>query len=305
MDTGNPVSVIVVGGINCDISATAEGTFVPRSSNPGRVSLAAGGVGRNIAHGLAQLDTSVALVGVAGTDPLSDWVLRSTAAAGVDIGGVLRLDGARVGTYVSIVAAGQMETAVSDMAAVDLLTAERVVFGLDSAAAGGAPQVVIVDLNVPSTAVQAILDWSAERGVPVVIEPVSVAKARRLEGIRGEIALVTPNSDEAHVLEELDRAGRLPKISRWVITRGSDGCGVWDRGASVERLFPTRPLEGTNANGAGDAFVAGFVAAMTGGAELDECVAWGLAAGAITVASPDTVAPELSRPALNDTIGRQ
>ncbi len=304
MGTGN-TDVIVVGGINCDISATVEGTFVPRSSNPGRVSLAAGGVGRNIAHGLALLDIPVALVGVAGSDPLSDWVLRSTAAAGVDTGGVLRVDRARVGTYVSIVAAGQMETAVSDMSAVDLLTAERVVAGLESAAERSAPQVVIVDLNIATTAVQAVLDWSAARGVPVVVEPVSVAKARRLEGIHGEIALVTPNSDEAQVLQEIQQAGRLPEISRWVITRGRDGCGVWDRGTSVERRFPTKAMEGTNANGAGDAFVAGFVAAMTVGAKLEECVAWGMAAGAITVASPDTVAPELSRAAVNNRIGRQ
>ncbi len=305
MDIARPAEVIVVGGINSDISATVDGILLPRSSNPGSVSLAAGGVGRNIAHGLALLDVPVALVGVAGRDPLSDWVLATTADSGVEVGGVLRLDGARVGTYVSIIAAGEMEAAVSDMNAVDMLSAERVVTGLESAATGGVPKVVIVDLNIAVPAVQAALDWSAPRGVPVVIEPVSVAKARRLEQIRGEIALVTPNADEAHVLDEIRLAGGLPDISRWVITRGAEGCGVWDRGASAERFFPTQPVEGTNANGAGDAFVAGFVAAMTAGAELEACVAWGMAAGAITVASPDTVAAELSQAAVNAAIRRK
>ncbi|MFW5694349.1 MAG: PfkB family carbohydrate kinase [Alkalispirochaeta sp.] len=297
--------VIVVGGINCDISAAVDGQFVPRSSNPGTVSLAAGGVGRNIAHGLALLETPVALVGVAGRDPLSDWVLQGTAAAGVDVQSVLRLEEARVGTYVSIVAAGEMETAVSDMTAVDVLTPERVVSALEYTAARGVPKTVIVDLNIAASAVQAVLEWSMERGVPVVIEPVSVAKAHRLEGLRGEIALVTPNTAEARVLGALDVAGRLPKISRWVVTRGAAGCAVWDRDAATGQLFPSRGVDGTNANGAGDAFVAGFVAAMVTGAELEVCVSWGLSAGAITVQSPHTVAPELSRAAVNAGIDRQ
>jgi pseudouridine kinase len=46
--------------------------------------------------------------------------------------------------------------------------------------------------------------------------------------------------------------------------------------------------------GAGDALVAGTLFGLTGGLALFEAVPLGLAAAAITVESPHTVAPELT-----------
>jgi sugar/nucleoside kinase (ribokinase family) len=53
-----------------------------------------------------------------------------------------------------------------------------------------------------------------------------------------------------------------------------------------------------DANGAGDAFVAGLLAARTGGAALAESLRWASAAGALAVRSIDLVAPDLDRTAV-------
>jgi sugar/nucleoside kinase (ribokinase family) len=83
-----------------------------------------------------------------------------------------------------------------------------------------------------------------------------------------------------------------------VCTDGSRGAiaisaaeGEWVVGAvPVETVIDT--------NGAGDAFVAGLLAARIGGAPLAEGLRWASAAGALAVQSVDLVTPELSRAAV-------
>jgi pseudouridine kinase len=292
--------VIVVGGINCDITASVPGSLTPGSSTPGRVSLSAGGVGRNVAHCLALLGAPVSLVGIAGTDPLSEWVLSQTAAAGVETAHVAREATSRAGTYVSLLAAGELASAVSDMAAIDELPPEQVLRLLEHAAAGDDARWVVVDLNLPPVAVQAVIAWANEHRIAVIVEPVSVAKAERLWGCRGEIEVITPNAAEAAVLQEASTAGKLPVVRNWVVTRGAAGAEVWQGDAGEATIVPTIERETVNANGAGDAFTAGLVAALSAGLSLEEAARWGIAAGGITVASPHTVDPGLSRRALQN-----
>ena len=63
--------VIVVGGANTDIGGKPAQTLVRHDSNPGRVTIRHGGVGRNIACNLAQLGLDVGLLTALGTDGLS------------------------------------------------------------------------------------------------------------------------------------------------------------------------------------------------------------------------------------------
>ncbi len=104
--------VVVVGGANLDIKAHSNRTVEPGTSNPGVTALAPGGVGRNVAEGLARLGTPTALVAAVGTDAFGDRVLDATAEAGVDVGAVRRIDGS-TGTYTAVLDAdGELVAAV-------------------------------------------------------------------------------------------------------------------------------------------------------------------------------------------------
>ena len=46
--------LIVVGGMNLDLLGVPAGPLLPRDSNPGKITLRPGGVGRNIAEKLAK-----------------------------------------------------------------------------------------------------------------------------------------------------------------------------------------------------------------------------------------------------------
>ncbi|MBO7423306.1 MAG: winged helix-turn-helix transcriptional regulator, partial [Oscillospiraceae bacterium] len=51
----SPTYVVVIGGVNVDIGGISYRKLIPADSNPGRVRLSLGGVGRNISHNMALL----------------------------------------------------------------------------------------------------------------------------------------------------------------------------------------------------------------------------------------------------------
>ena len=60
--------VVVVGGVNMDIGGISHAQLVSADSNPGRVRISLGGVGRNIAHNMALMGLDVRMVTVLGGD---------------------------------------------------------------------------------------------------------------------------------------------------------------------------------------------------------------------------------------------
>ena len=53
---------VIVGGVNVDIGGHSFAPLVDSDSNPGRVSMSLGGVGRNIAHNASLLGVDVRLL---------------------------------------------------------------------------------------------------------------------------------------------------------------------------------------------------------------------------------------------------
>ena len=60
--------ISIIGGINVDIEGAPYGELVFQDSNPGRISISFGGVGRNITENIVRMGGSVALISVAGED---------------------------------------------------------------------------------------------------------------------------------------------------------------------------------------------------------------------------------------------
>ena len=73
----------VVGGVNMDIGGLAYEPLVAADSNPGKITMSLGGVGRNIAHNMCLMGVDVRLLTAYGDEPGSriDW--RSFDAQGL------------------------------------------------------------------------------------------------------------------------------------------------------------------------------------------------------------------------------
>ena len=137
---------VVCGGVNIDIGAHSFAPLRDRDSNPGRVELSLGGVGRNIAHNMRLLGVPTYLLTAVGGDSRASQVEESCKELGIDLSHALRVPDGRTSTYVFVGDSdGDMAVAVSDMEICEKLTPDYFASQkelLDGAAA------VVVDAQV-------------------------------------------------------------------------------------------------------------------------------------------------------------
>ena len=288
------------------------------TSNPGTASWTAGGVGRNIAENLARLGSPTLLVAAVGDDLAGESVLGRTAAAGVDCRHVL-VSGHPTGTYAAVLDdRGDLLIAVADMRATDELSVSDlagVPLLLEDAGA------VVLDANLRTEAARWVVDAAARAGVPVVVEPVSVAKATGLAPVldgSSPVHTVTPNVDELAALlgapadagtgggSRLDDVDALGAAASRLHNRGVEH--VWVRRGTRGSLLSTATpgarrrvvlvgapeVEVADVTGAGDSMTAGYVHALLQGADVVEAARYGQVLAGLTCASPDTVRADLT-----------
>ena len=290
--------VVVVGGANVDICGRSRDNLVPADSNPGLVSMSIGGVGRNIAHNLSLLGADVRMLTAVGDDLNGQRLCAASTGAGIDMSHALRLKDERTSTYLYVTGPdGEMAVAVSDMS-----ICERIAPGylakkknlLENARA------VVCDANIPPES----LLWLAEHcTAPLFIDPVSTVKAVKLLPILGRIHTLKPNRLEAELLsgipiesgEDVEKAAEKlleMGLSRVFISLGGDGMYAATRDGScwMENL----PCRMVNTTGCGDSAMAALVWAYLEELSLPDTVRAALAAGSITIESPETISPQMS-----------
>ncbi len=290
---------VVVGGANMDICGTARGPLRQGDSNLGKVRLAPGGVGRNIAENLARLGSDCRLVSAVGRDPHGARLIEVSQQAGVNMRHVLQLEGQSTSCYLSLHGQdGEMACAINDMAILDSLTPQRLA-PLDGLL--GAARALVLDANLA----EETLAWLFGRyaHLPLFVDTVSVAKVEKLRPWLAAIHTLKPNRLEAERL-----CGRA-------ISGPADGPAVadWFHRAGVRRLFlslgeqgvfysdgkqqahlPILPSPVVNVTGGGDAYMGALIHAWLQDDDLDHSARFARACAALAVGCPDTVFTGLS-----------
>ena len=114
---------VVCGGVNIDIGAHSFAPLRAKDSNPGKVELSLGGVGRNIAHNMRLLGVPTYLLTAVGGDSRASQVEESCKELGIDLSHALRVPDGRTSTYVFVGDSdGDMAVAVADMELCEKLT---------------------------------------------------------------------------------------------------------------------------------------------------------------------------------------
>ena len=287
----SPSYTVVVGGVNMDIGGVSNAPLVPGDSNPGRVRMSLGGVGRNIAH-----------------DLYAQRIAASCAELGIDISQARTVPGGATSTYLFLSGPdGDMALAVSDMDICEHITPaylQRHRSLLDNA------QVVVLDTNLP----EASIHWLCENvKAPIFADPVSTAKAVKLSPVLGRIHTLKPNRLEAALLSgveitdraSLERAARAlldTGLRRVFISLGEGGVYAADHSGAL--LQPCLPAHMVNATGAGDAFMAGLAWAYLEGNDLEHSARLAQGAAAIAVEGEETINPALGVRSLRERAGR-
>ena len=295
---------VVVGGINVDIGGRSLRSLVPADSNPGRVRISLGGVGRNIAHNLALLGTEVQLLGAMGDDLYGRQVAASCQELGIDAACVLQVPGAATSTYLYISDQnGEMALAMSDMEVCDQITPAYLATHLPLLQSA---RVVVLDANIPR---ESLIYLAKNVQVPLFCDPVSTRKAEKLLPILHRIHTLKPNRLEAELLsgvpirsrQDAEQAARVllsRGVQRVFLSMGAEG--LYAAQADQALWVPAIPGDPVSTTGCGDAAAAALVWAWLRDADLHQSALACAAAGSIAMESAETINPKLSAKALLD-----
>lgn len=267
------MTVTVIGGMNLDFLGVPDGALVPRDSNPGRVILRPGGVGRNIAFHLRRLGGEARLITALGQDQHARMLADACRRQGIDLSLSVRTD-RPCPVYLCIHdEQGEMVAAVSDMDALTCLTPDQIAV---RAAAINAGDACVLDANLPAETLRAA---AQKISVPLIADPVSTAKAPRLRDILPHLTAVKPNQLEAAALTGESRpelaAEALLKmgVKNVFISLGREG--VYFAGGRERGLMPAPALPAVPLTGPGDALCAGLTMALIQGKSPRECARLG------------------------------
>ncbi len=299
---GTGLRCAVVGAANIDIGGFPCGRIALQDSNPGRVVLSAGGVGRNIACNLARLGIETHLIAPLGTDAFADIVRADCARAGVDTDLCFTFPGTASSAYLFIADInGDMQLAVNDMDICLRMTPEALAARVDAL---NGMDAVVLDANLP----EATIAWLAGKlRPPLFADAVSAVKARRLLPALPRLYAIKPNALEAEALTGLPVHDRpsAEAAARRLVEMGVEGAcitlgerGVCCANRHEARFMAGTPVQMTNATGAGDAFTSAMVWATLHGMDLFHAARAGMAAAALAVESEETVNPGMTAEAV-------
>lgn len=285
--------IVVAGGINMDLIATAE-----RMPRPGETVFATGmsrtpgGKGLNQAIAARRLGSGpVHMLGSVGADPFGDELLEFMGEEGIGVEGVGR---AEIPTGVALITvdAQAENTIVVAVGANSLLSGEDVDAKSGLIARAG---VALAQLEAPIEAVDRFLSIAREAGVTTILNTAPAAPLP--DGLLLLVDILCLNETELAEMAGLaetpkDRDG-IAMAARMLLARGA-GCVIATLGkagallvtADRDSLYPGFEVEAVDPTGAGDCFLGGLAAELNEGASLAEAVVFANRAASMSVQRP-------------------
>lgn len=288
--------IFVIGGINMYICGIPGVQLRPHDSNPGRISMVPGGVGRNIAENLVRLGAEVQLVTVFGNDDFAEQLEQSCHDLGIGIDYAVHVEGRSCMNVCVRETDGISVAGVTDMSIMEDIDAEHLGSILPEINASDA---CVIDANLSIDAIEYIVEHVT---VPIFADPVSVTKSVKMKGVLDKLVCIRPSKAEASALTGIDMD---EDRSMWVaaemlieqgvkmvfITLGPHGI-IFANNTEVGQL-PARRVIVENRSGAGDSVTAAICYAYLSGMNIADCADFGNLAGCVTVQTEALVSEEI------------
>lgn len=289
------MAIVVIGNVFVDIKGFPEDLYSPTGRNAGRVETVHGGVGRNVAEDIANVELRPIFVSMVDTTAQGEEVLRKLRKHKVNTDYVVSTpDG--MGVWLAVFdntgdLAGSISKRPEMWPLIDLIKrkGDEIIRDADS---------VVIEIDMDKEIVKRVLQLAGKYGKKVyaVVSNMVIASQRR--DFLQSIDCFVCNVLEAGILfvddftqmepEELADAiqERIVKanIPSMVVTMGSRG-SIWASMDGEKGYFPPESVKVRDTTGAGDAFCAGVAIGLTYGKTMEESVRIGthLAASVVTV----------------------
>ena len=289
------MAIVVVGAVFVDIKGFPDELYVPTGRNAGRVEIVHGGVGRNVAEDIANVELRPTFVSMVDDTASGAEVLRKLGKHKVNTDYVLtRPDG--MGLWLAVFDnSGDLAGSISKRPKLDPLIAlldekgDEIFRDADS---------IVIEVDMDKEIVKRILRYADKYGKKVfgVVSNMAIASQRR--DFLKNIDCFVCNLQEAGILfvddfsalspdelaAELQKRIVKANIPALVVTLGSRGA-VYVSQSGEQGYYPPESVSVRDTTGAGDAFCAGVAIGLTYGKTLPEAVRIGthLAASVITI----------------------
>lgn len=293
------MSLLIAGSIATDHLMTFQGRFadslvveqldkISLSFLVDGLEIRRGGVAPNICFGLGMLGLRPVLVGAAGEDfaDYRSWLERH----GVDCGSVHISSTQHTARFVCTTDSSQAQFASFYAGA---MSEARNVELAPIAARVGEPDLVLVGADDPE-AMQRHTEECRQRGYPFIADPSQQLAFSQGEPIRGLIDGATylfSNEYESHMIEQ--KTGWSPdevraRVGTQVTTLGKDGVRISGRDRETLEIPAVPGVRAVEPTGVGDAFRAGFLAALHWGVDLEHAAQVGCTLAAYVVETVGT-----------------
>lgn len=295
------MAIVVVGNVFVDVKGFPDGMYIPAGRNSGRVEIFHGGVGRNVAEDIANVELRPRFVSMVDDTAQGQEVLRKLNNHKVDTRYVVSVpDG--MGMWLAVFDnTGDIVASISKRPNMDAMIAlleekgDEIFADADS---------IVIEIDMDKDVVKSVFRYAAKyrKRVYAVVANMSIASQRR--DFLQSIDCFVCNAQEAGILfvcdmehlepEELERelserviSARIPAM---VVTMGGRGAVYADMyGGSG--YCPARSVDVVDTTGAGDAFCAGVAVGLTYGKDMEQAVGIGTRLAASVIGVNENVCP--------------
>ena len=289
------MAMVVIGTVFVDVKGFPEDRYVPTGRNAGRVEIVHGGVGRNVAEDIANVELRPKFVSLVDDNAEGEAVLKKLRNHKVNTDYVLSVpDG--MGMWLAVFDnTGDLAGSISkrpDSSALAALLDEKgdeIFADADS---------IVVEIDMDKEIIKRVFKYAEKhhKKVYAVVANMSIASQRRdflqstdcfvCNVLEAGILFVTDFSQLSpeELCEELSHRVVSARIPAVVVTLGSKGSVYADMQGN-KGVCPAETVQVRDTTGAGDAFCAGVAMGLTYGKTMPEALEIGtrLAASVITV----------------------
>lgn len=280
-------SICVIGGANIDIVGSSIDPLQNFDSNPGEISIAYGGVGRNIAQICALLGENIKFVTCFSGDSYGQSMKEDCKRLGMDVSMSSTVEDLPSSMYIALLDNNRdMKLGMSDMRILRRMDAKMLQPILETL---HEDDIIIIDSNLDMESIEYIAIHAKAR---IAADPVSAHKATRLKSVLNHLDIFKPNQFEASELTGIwikDEETARQNLD-WFIEHGVKEViiSMADRGillgtAEHKTWFTHRPINMENATGGGDSLLGAYVASRLAGKCPLESMRFGISAAVISI----------------------
>ncbi|MBQ3273749.1 MAG: carbohydrate kinase family protein [Christensenellaceae bacterium] len=290
MPTEYKADLVCVGisVVDCIINGYTGEKLSERSYISDSVSLQPGGEAVNVSVAAAKLGLNIRAVSGIGADKAGDVILTELKGAGVDTSDIIVKDDFRTPVAVIFVDGDGNRVTIISKAHRQNFRPDLDLGYLDSAPALSLGSLFRAPFNDPEV-LYTVLKGAKDRGMTTYVDTkMPNSDIKKLDDLRDSLPLIDyifPNEDEAAYysgcVRNEDMAGAFLEkgVKNVIVKLGAKGCFFMNGEESI--TVPGLKADAVDATGAGDNFIAGFIASLREGKDIKEALAFANACGAV------------------------